>query len=501
MPATEKIPEDSCMYRSVLKASSLIGGGAFINILIGMVRTKFVAVLLGPAGVGLMGMYLTILQPISTITGMGLNSSGVRQIAQAHGTGNPKRVAEVVVILRRMVWGTGVLGSLATVALSPWLSKWTFNSYEHTLPIAILGVTVLLGNIAVGQSCVLQGMRRISDLAKMQVIGAINGTVISIPCFYLWGIKGILPSLVLASIAALLTSWFFARRVKLLPVVVTGQAQLVEVKQLMGFGLPLMASALQGAFVAYLLRLIIVNQFGLEGVGVWGAAFAISGILVNFVLSAMGTDYYPRLTAVAHDNHLIAKEVNAQTEIALLLAMPAIVATILFAPLGIQLLYSGKFDAAIPILRWSVYGIFGRVVSWPLGFIILAQGRGRLFFMTELTMNILHVTLMYVCSRWWGLKGTGIAFMLLYIVCIVLMIFISQRIAQTHWRRTNLLLITVSTFVLMVAGILHLYVTTQWLYYVISLLLFAVISLVALRLLSHRTGITVQAIRARLFRN
>ena len=487
---------DQQRYRSILKASSLIGGSAFINILIGMIRTKFVAVLLGPGGVGLMGLYTTLLGPISAVTGMGLSSSGVRQIAEAHGTGNPVRVAEVVKTLRRTVWCTGLLGCLATAALAPWLSQWTFHSAEHAVPVALLGATILLGNIAVGQSCILQGTRRIGDLAKMQVIGAVNGTLISIPCFYLWGIGGVLPSLILSSAAALVTSWWFARQVSLEPVSVSRRESLSEVKRLLSFGLPIMATGLQGTLVAYFLRLVIVKQFGLEGVGIWGAAFTISGILVGFVLNAMGTDYYPRLTAVAHDNQLVSKEVNAQTEIALLLATPALLATILFAPLGIQILYSGKFDAAIPILRWSVYGILGRVISWPLGFIILAQGRGRLFFMMELIANMLHIGYVYQCSKIWGLVGTGIAFVLLYMSYVGLMIVVAHRIARTHWSRANVNLIVGVSCVLMGAGLLNSYVKSPVYYYPLATFILAAVFLVMLRLLSVRTGVSLQSLKA-----
>jgi len=44
----------------ILKSSSLMGGAQGINLLLGMVRTKFAAVLIGPLGVGLLGNYMAI---------------------------------------------------------------------------------------------------------------------------------------------------------------------------------------------------------------------------------------------------------------------------------------------------------------------------------------------------------------------------------------------------------------------------------------------------------
>jgi PST family polysaccharide transporter len=97
-------------YRSILKASSLIGGASLINLLIGMVRVKFVAVLLGPAGVGLMGTYVTITTLVNTVSGMGISTSGVRQISESYGAGNQESISRTVTAVRRTVWLTGALG-------------------------------------------------------------------------------------------------------------------------------------------------------------------------------------------------------------------------------------------------------------------------------------------------------------------------------------------------------------------------------------------------------
>ena len=163
-------------YRSILKSTSVIGGSSLINILISMVRTKFVAVLLGPAGVGLMGMYGTITGMIGAVSSMGLGTSGVRQIAESHGTGDERRVALTVKTLRQTVWLTGTLGMLAAIGGCMWWSKITFGSSEHAIGIALLGMTILMGSVSMGQSCLLQGTRRITDLARINIVSAAAGT-------------------------------------------------------------------------------------------------------------------------------------------------------------------------------------------------------------------------------------------------------------------------------------------------------------------------------------
>jgi PST family polysaccharide transporter len=101
MQAGESPARGSETYGQILKASALIGGSSVLNIAIGIVRTKAMAVLLGPAGFGLFGVYGSIANLTQCVAGMGINSSGVRQIAYAVGSGDTEQIARTTAVLRR----------------------------------------------------------------------------------------------------------------------------------------------------------------------------------------------------------------------------------------------------------------------------------------------------------------------------------------------------------------------------------------------------------------
>lgn len=436
-------------YRSILKSSSLIGGASVLNILIGMIRTKYVAILLGPAGIGLMGMYCQIITLVSSVTGMGIGSSGVRQVAEAVGSNDDERIARTVITLRRTAWLTGGFGLLVMLAFSVPLSQMTFGTIDYAWPIAVLGITLLTAAVAGGQGCIVNGTRRIGDLAKIRIIGAINGTIISIPCFYLWGQAGIVPSLVLSALAALATSWWFARRVPVKAIILPWRDSFGEARQLLLLGVSFMGAGLVLALSGYLIRIVMLRQFGLADVGIYQAAFNLSGILVGFVLGAMGADYYPRLTAVANDNANIHRMVNEQSQISILLSLPGLAAMMIFAPLIIKLFYAASFATAVPILRWCILGILGRVFSWPMGFVMLAKGKGKLFFVTEVFACVLHLAGVFLFTRIWGLDGAGIAFMVLYVFYTGLMLFVMRRLVGATWNLHTLKLTLIATSVML----------------------------------------------------
>lgn len=487
----------SSSYRNILKSTSLIGGASILNIFIGMIRTKFVAVLLGTNGVGLMGMYMQITGLMTTLSGMGLSSSGVRQVAEAVGTCDNDRIARTVLTLRRTAWLTGVLGLLGMSLLCVPISWVSFNSSDYALPIALLSITILFAAISSAQACVLQGTRRIADIARISVIGALTGTLISIPFFFFWGQEGIMPSLIICSFSSLVTSWWFSRRVQIKLVEMSWFESLGEARQMIIFGISLMGANLIIMVTNYFIRILLARQFGFDGVGIYLAAFSLSAILADFVFSAMGADYYPRLTGVVNDNELVRRIVNEQTEVSILLALPGLMSMMVFSPLIIQIFYTGSFAAAVPILRWCMFGVLGRVFSWPLVYLILALGNGRLFFFTHSVCSGFHLIVLYVFCRLWGLEGSGIAFMMLYFFYTVFTLYAMHRQVGMPWTYKTLVLtlITITVMsVLMLNCSLNHDPISAW---VLNVVLLSVVTGFCLWQLSRRTGIGLKGLSAR----
>ncbi len=495
---TAEVEATDHTYRGILKSTSLIGGASILNILIGMVRTKFIAILLGPVGVGLLGLYTQIATLVSSVTGMGIGNSGVRQVAEAVGTGDGIRIARTVITLRRTAWLTGGFGLLAMVIFCVPISRITFKSDNYAGQIALLGATLLIGSITAGQSCVLRGTRRIVDVARITVIGALCGTMVSIPCYYLWGIRGIVPSLILSAIAALVASWWYARRVAIAAVVMSWQESRQEARTLLSLGLSFMGAGLLGSATTYLIQVLLIRQFSLAAFGIYQAAFSLSGVLVGFVLSAMGADYYPRLTAVAGDNASIYRMVNEQSQISILLSLPGLAAMMIFAPLIIKIFYANSFTAATPILRWFTLGMLGRVISWPLGFVILAKGKGKLYFVTELFADGLQLASVYYFTQLFGLEGAGIAFTVLYVVHSGFMLWVMHRLVGRSWAVSTVrltLLATLTMVLLLLNCTLNNHEIVVWL---LNLCLLAVVTTVCLRQLADKSGVNINTLLTKI---
>ena len=424
-------------YGQILRSSAWIGGSSVLTIGIGAIRTKAMAVLLGPSGFGLMGLYGSIIDLALAAASMGIGSAGVRQIAESVGSGDDARIARTVVVLRRTAVVLGILGIASLVLLAGPISTFTFGSVEHTGAVALLGLAVFFRLVSSGQEALIQGLRRIHDLAAMGFLGAALGAVITIALVYLFGEKAVAPSLVAGAAMGLVISWWYARKVQIQLPAMSRAEVTQEAVSLLRLGFAFMLSGLLMMGAAYAVRAIILRTDGLGAAGLYSAAWTLGGLYVGIILQAMGADFYPRLVGVSDNNRECNRLVNEQTLVSLLLAGPGVIATVIFAPLIVTLLYSPEFGEAVEVLRWICLGVAMRAITWPMGFVIIAKKRQLLFICAEVAWTLVNVSLTWVCVDSFGLNGAGIAFFLSYVFHLFLIYPIVRRLSGFRWSIRN----------------------------------------------------------------
>lgn len=410
-----------------MKATSIFGGVQVFQIFIGIIRSKFVAVLLGPLGMGISGLLTSTIGFVAALTTFGLSTSAVRDISTAHGSGNHKRLVFVVSVFRKLVWLTGFLGALVTAVFSPFLSELTFGNRDYTFAFIWLSITLLLNQISAGQSVLLRGTRQIKFMAQASMIGSILGLVTTIPLYYFYGIKGIVPAMIITSITALILTRYYANKLDIKSISVSKAQTISEGKEMLKMGFMISLSGLLALAASYILKIFISNRGGVEQLGLYNAGFTIINTYVGMVFTAMATDYYPRLSAVSADNQKSKEVMNQQAEIALLILAPIVIAFLVFIKWVIILLYSQKFVPVTDMIQWAALGMFFKAVSWAIAFVFLAKGARILYFWNELITNIYLLIFNVIGYVYFGLTGLGVSFLVSYIIYFLQVYWVANR--------------------------------------------------------------------------
>ncbi len=442
-------------HRQVFRSSAVIGGASVVNVLIGIVKVKILAVLLGPAGIGLMGLYQNIVNMSAKLAGCGTDSSGVRQLAASADD------TDATLAVRRALWIGNLMLGLAGMAIL-WLlrepvAQWVFGNSEHAAEVGWLGVGLLLTLIAGSQTALLQGLRRIDDLARVTVLSAFVGGIVGVVAVYLLGTDGVLWFVLTAPGVNVLVAGYYAARIPHPQLGYDLKAIQAQWGAMLKLGIPFMAAGLLMLVTQLAVRSIILRDLGLDASGYFQASWAISMTYVAFVLNTMAMDYFPRLTAAIDNPARARKMVNEQTEMALLLAGPALLAMITLAPYVIHLLYAKSFSPAAEILSWQVLGDILKVASWPIGYVILASGRGGIYIGIQLVWSAAYLGTLIPGMPEWGLVMAGVGYGAAHLCLFGVVAIAANRLIGLKPTRRNALF----TALLLLAGGLIIFLTKE----------------------------------------
>ncbi len=413
--------ENKQSYRNVLNATSLFGGVQVINIILSLIRSKAIALLIGPIGMGISNLLLTTMELINGLTNLGLERSAVKDISLANNNSNSKSVAKTISILKKLVWLTITIGVILMIVLSPWLSEIAFGNKEYTISFMWISIALLFKQLSSSQLAILQGLRKLQYLAKANLLGNFIGLLITLPLYYFFRIDAIVPAIIIATFMSFVFTYYYSQKLEIEPVAISRKEAVSEGKGMINLGVMLSLSSMITLLVAYIIRIYIgssneTEELGLIDVGLYSAGFVILNSYVGIIFNAMGTDYFPRLSEIANDIIKLRKTVLEQAIVAILLITPIIVVFLAFAPLIIVILYSNEFSPIVAMVTWGILGMIFKAVSWSMGYMIIAKGDSKVFIKTAIGFNAILLSINILGYHYGGLEGIGISFFIYYII-------------------------------------------------------------------------------------
>ena len=408
-------------YRKVLNATSLFGGVQFINIILRLIRSKAIALLIGPIGMGISNLLLTTMELINGLTNLGLERSAVKDISLANTNSNSKSVAITISILKKLVWLTITVGVILMILSAPWLSEIAFGNKDYTISFRWISIALLFKQLSSSQLAILQGLRKLKSLAKANLLGNFIGLLITLPLYYYYKIDAIVPAIIIATFMSFVFTYYYSHKLDIESVTISRKEAVSEGKGMINLGVMLSLSSLITLLVAYIIRIYIgsaneTEELGLIDVGLYSAGFVILNSYVGIIFNAMGTDYFPRLSEIANDIKKLRKTVLEQATVAILLITPIIVVFLACAPFIIVILYSHEFSPIVAMVTWGILGMIFKAVSWSMGYMIIAKGDSKVFIKTAIGFNTILLSINIIGYHFGGLEGVGISFFIYYII-------------------------------------------------------------------------------------
>lgn len=412
-------------YRHILKYTGLFGGIQLLTILVGLVKNKLVAVILGPAGLGLISLFNSSLTLMSNLTGLGLPTSAVRNLSAVFQSGDSGLLEREISTVRTWSLLAALAGTALCALLSGVLSSLAFADGGHALGYLLLSPVVGMTAITGGELAVLKATRRLRRLATISICGVLASVIAVTPIYYIYGLRGVVTGLLVAALLQLLIATAYSWRCHP-PRFSFSTAQLVSALPMIRLGVAFVAAGVLTSGAEFAIRTFLNNASELDTVGLYSAGYMIVVTYGGMVFSAMETDYYPRLSASVGKPDFNAV-INRQCEVSLLLVAPMLSAFIILVPVVLPLLLSARFSAVSGMVQAALLALYVRAVKLPVAYVLLARGASRQYLAVEAMCAVLTTAFAVAGFCLFGLTGIGFAIVVVGLLEYVVLLIVVSR--------------------------------------------------------------------------
>lgn len=397
-------------YERAIKYMGVFGGTQSFSILLGMVKTKFAAKLLGAAGLGMIAMYNRTLQMLSDFTNLSLSFSAVRQIAEAYEEGDKEKLLHWIKVLRSWAFLTAVVGVLFSLILSPFLGDFVFEGHDYyTSRFFLLSPVVGFMAITGSELAILKGVHRLYKVAMYTLWTSVLGLVISVPFYYFMGVAGIFPSIFLTSLLQMVVLLCYSTPLYKYRIAPMSRKVLGDGIAMVKFGLGYILAAIMGSGSIWLVCKALIDIGNDRVVGIYSTGYFLMNLLPGILFAAIDSDFYPRLSATNKDVAATNRLVNEQAEVQLLMQAPMLMAYSLALPLLVPLFYDYELIAAVPMTQLAMFGMLVRTMTYPMSYLPLSRGDSKVYMIQEGIYDVLFTLLVIAGYLFGGLLGVGAA--------------------------------------------------------------------------------------------
>lgn len=458
-----------------MKGIAIFGSLQIYKILLSILTTKVSAVFLGPVGSGIYGLISSILTTTESVVDCGLGTAAVKDFSQAKVANDEYKISVVNKTLNCLVWITGTIGMLVVAFCSNYLSHLTFGNGDYTTWILIVSVTILFNQLISGYSAVMTGLQYYRFITKSRLISGGLAALITITCYSIFHVKGIVPTIILTSLSNLIVTIFFVRKIKIDKVS-------LRISQIISTGWPMfrMGISIGISYILISLSGLIIRSYiskvsDVATVGLFTASFSMVNTYLGLVFSSIQNDFYPRLSGSVDKHEDYRNVMFDEMELILLLVSPLVAILCVYAQPVLAIFYSTKFYAAKTIICWSALSMLIYVPGWTMSIGLMSTGRTKLYIKNQMIFIAYQLAFNITGFTIGGLTGLGISFAVAQLCYSVQNYVIQRKFYGLIFRRKVLSMFSLSVSVCLALCLLATFANNILLYVVGSVLCLGVV--------------------------
>jgi len=409
----------------------------------------YVARVLGPERIGLMGLIAVFAGLARTVTDFNFSTAVIQKLKLEKGD------------LPTAFWSNLVIGAL--LSLGFFLSSHAISAFyarDELVPLVkIFSCTFLLGALSATH---VAGLSRDLHFKAVSICEGVAGIVRSLVAVVLVATGGGVESIILAMLVAnvvkmALLWWYSTWRVRFV-------FSLSSFKSMFAFGIQMTGENLMYYISMNVDNLLIGKLLGSAALGIYSRSYSLMRMPIGMFGDAIKKVLLPTLARIQNDDARSGEAVLKVSRWIALVAFPVMVGLSVISAPFVLLLFGEKWRELIPVLRWMFLIGAPYAVVVINGVVWRAKGRVELGLRLAMWRTFLAVILFWLGCRYFGLMGVVAANGMLLFGSWIPNHYIALRLVKMPFRRqiANLAPIAYAATLVGVVAWGALFLTQQW---------------------------------------
>lgn len=410
----------------LVKVFSFTAISTIVKMLISLISVKFVALIVGPSGIALLGQLNNFSSILMTVACGGINNGVTKYVAENND--NVDVIKEFLSTALKITLYASLACGILLISLNEWFSEIILLSSDYGYVFIVFGLTLFLYALNMLFTSILNGFKEFRKYVIVNIVGSILGLAITLLLVYFFNIKGALVSAVtFQSIMFFVTLWMIRKLPWVSFSFFKEKFNPKIAHKYFKYTLMTFVTAATVPVSQLLLRGYVISEISVVEAGWWEGMNRISNMYLMVITSSLSVYYLPKLSEIKDTLELRAEIFRAYKLIIPTITIGFILIYFLRV-LIIKILFTEDFLSMSNLFLWQLVGDFFKISSWLLAFLMVAKTMTRLFIFTEISFSLLFIGLGYCFVLHNGIVGLTQAYSVTYFFYMICMIFIFRKL-------------------------------------------------------------------------
>lgn len=416
--------------KKLVKGTSLLTAVSIGEMTMRFIRTKFIALFLGPAGTGFLAQLTIFFEALRVWGDLGSRRGVIKQVAEQRREGRQgARYREIISTSYFLALIASVATGIAVAYFARRISYGLYGNDSAVTYIQFLAVLLPFASVSTITASIVKGNLdfrpfAVYTLASYLVVMLVTPVLIYV--FHFWGAVAVQGLFFIIPFAGYLIYNLKSRFLNFSP-----RISFHALKEQFSYGALQIYSDSFSNISRMLIASWIVKGLGLNVMGIFQVVITFSTVYLSIPIQAISGYTFPMIAA-ASTKEEINSAVNDSLRFLLFILVPVIAALMIWPEIFIRIFFSSEFLPAAPVLRLQLFGTLFTLIVQSYGAGLGARGELKAIFAGATAGPGLYILLSWLFFRHWALLAVAVSYSVACGVLCLLYVYFMRRDYGTH---------------------------------------------------------------------